>query len=127
MRVSDYSIAVQELLTSGKDFDSTMCGLRAVLVAHGHMRLYTRILRNLLAHYKKRKKLVTTTLSFARTQDEMLWEGEIMKLIKLLGGSEVTTVINPRIIGGFVAEGRSARIDRSYKKQLLTLYRSLIS
>ncbi len=127
MRIKDYSIASYELLASGKSPDSVIAGLKTTLTQRRSMRLYPAILRDLLNQLIRHKKSKTITFLLAREADHAAYTTRIETVKKELGEDEISIQINPNIIGGYVAEVNNTKIDASYKSQLLTLYRSLIS
>jgi F0F1-type ATP synthase delta subunit len=127
MNVRDYSTAVLELLGEGKKEASLLENLSRVLKAHGHERLYPKILTDLRAKLEKREEKMGARVTLARATDEARLKKEIGEALTKLGVSDYTTTIDPSITGGFIAEGNEKRIDASYKKTLLALYRSLIA
>ncbi len=126
MRVNDYSQAVRALVREGTSPDAALMGLRTMLTARGHLRLYPKILKELLTEVTKDSANETATVTVARAGDEITHKKEITEQLTLLGQNEHTTIIDESIVGGYIIEGTNSRIDNSYKKRLLTLYRSLI-
>ncbi len=127
MNVRDYSTAAFELLIEGKDEKSILENLERVLKDHGHERLYPKILGDLAQRLKKQEEKKGATVTLARTGDEALLKDQIKDALTKLNVTDYITKIDPSITGGFIAQGGEKRIDASYKKTLLTLYRSLIS
>lgn len=127
MRVKDYTTAVCELVDSGKKLDDVLYGLRATLARHMRSSLYPAILRDLQKHFLRQKLRETTTVIVAREQDIKKFESDIAKAVKEIGGKVTHTRIDPHIVGGYITESHGKHIDASYKKRLLTLYRSLTS
>lgn len=126
MRVRDYTESVYALYTEGVDIDTLMKNLVATLSRRGHERLLPKILSQLLHVSEKEGKRNEVTIILANAAHEALLADDIKKALSQLGKSQYTVRIDPTITGGFIAESTEARIDRSYKKQLLTTYRSLI-
>ncbi len=127
MRVQDYSQAVIELLQGGDAFPDVLTKLKELLARKGHMRLYPKILRSLLREVTRDTARGTISVTLARETDEETLKSHIANAIRSLEGSTHTTRIDPTITGGFIAEMGEKRIDQSYKRKLLTLYRSLIA
>jgi F0F1-type ATP synthase delta subunit len=127
MNVRDYSTAVLELLIDGKDERAILERLQRVLEDHGHERLYPKILADLAQRLEKREDKRGVVITLARASDESVFKEEITKALTALQATEYTTKMDPSITGGFIAQGGEKRIDASYKKTLLTLYRSLIT
>ncbi len=126
MRAKDYSQAVFELIQNGTSESVVFTNLSAMLKKRGHEKLYGRILRELQTLAEKQVKRETTTVTVAKSEDVDLHKDAIAKTVSSLNGTAFTTVVDPTITGGFIAEKVEKRIDASYKKTLLTLYRSLI-
>lgn len=127
MRVHDYTIALIEILKEGKDTPNLLQDLMRVLKSRGHERLYPKILKDLEQTLTRHEKQRGVTITLASETAEGALRDELKKAAQSLGSDTYTTVIDPAIIGGFVAEGGEKRIDASYKKSLLALYRSLIA
>lgn len=125
MRVTDYSKAVSELIRDGMTFDTALTNLKRMLQARGHTRLYRKILTLLIIDSEKEEKENAVTLILAHKEDEAKYSKEI-KEARTMGNTEThQTRIDQTIIGGFIIQGGQQRIDQSYKRRLLTLYRSL--
>ncbi len=126
MNVRDYSAAILALHTKEKE-ETLLLKLKDVLQKHGHERLYPKILADLKEKLERQEKSKSVTITLARTSDEKLLMSEIEKALTELGATDYTTTIDPTITGGFIAQGGEKRIDASYKKSLLALYRALIA
>jgi F0F1-type ATP synthase delta subunit len=126
MRVHDYSEAVRTLVREGFSLDAALDGLRTMLTTRGHSRLYPKILKELLTESIKDEVRDTATVTVARKGDAEAHEKEIKTHLTTLSQKHHTVVVDESIVGGYIVEGTNARIDNSYKKRLLTLYRSLI-
>jgi F0F1-type ATP synthase delta subunit len=126
MRVRDYSVGVLELIQEGMSPETALEKLRAMLSSRGHERLYPKILRELLTEATHAQSRSTATLTVARKDDSHALQTDIEKALHTLGATEHNVVVDETITGGFIAEAKEHRIDQSYKKSLLTLYRSLI-
>lgn len=127
MLVHDYIGATSQLLQSGHDLDTVISHLQSVLARKGHQKLYPRILKGLIEQYEKTIAKRTTSVIVGRTSDSERFKDEIRALLDSIGADDArTTIIDPHIIGGFKLKRAGTMIDRSYKKQLLALYRTLI-
>lgn len=127
MRVSDYATAILELIQNGMSEEKAFTGLSRVLRERGHERLYPKILRTLNTSALKYMKRDVVTITVAREEDATLFKENIKEAVLTLEGKETSTRVSTTITGGFIAENKEKRIDASYKKKLLTLYRSLVS
>lgn len=125
MRVHDYSTSVGELLRNGMSFDTTMERLTQILKKRGHTALYPKILRTLIRDMEREEARDTITVTVAKEADLDRFKDAITKGETVMKGAHRTTKTDETIIGGFIIENRETRIDNSYKKRLLTLYRSL--
>lgn len=126
MRVKDYSSAVIALVKDGMSLDTALTSLRNMLTRRGHTRLYPKILRDLERVAEGLTKEGTVTVTVAHEDDLSVHKDAIERSIAELRGTTHVTRVDETITGGFIAEGKEKRIDQSYKKQLLTIYRSLI-
>jgi F0F1-type ATP synthase delta subunit len=127
MNVRDYSTAVLELVTEGKDESNILQSLLRMLKSRGHESLYPKILRELTQKLERKESKRGVIVTLARPDDETRLKDQIKEALTELNATDYTTSIDPSITGGFIAQGEEKRIDASYKKSLLTLYRSLIS
>ncbi len=125
MRARDYTHAVLELIHEGMNVDEAFRGLTYTLIQRGHRSLFPAILRELERNAEKIALKETATLTLAKKDDETKLKTEIGEALALLNATSHTVRTDPTITGGFILEGNEKRIDESYKKKLLTLYRSL--
>lgn len=127
MRARDYIQAVRQLLREGHDPEAVFHELKAVLARKGHEKLHAQILRGVAMQIEKDMQGTKAIVTLARTEDSTKEKHAIAAALETLGStSDHETVIDPTIIGGFVLRQGGKMLDTSYKKQLLTLYRSLI-
>jgi F0F1-type ATP synthase delta subunit len=126
MRVTDYSRAVMELVKDGMAVDSAIANLKRTLESRGHVRLFPKILKSLLVLQEGEQRNKNFVLILAHEDDALKFKDEIRKALLQIGGTHYETRIDPSITGGYIIEGGEQRIDQSYKRRLLTLYRSLI-
>jgi F0F1-type ATP synthase delta subunit len=127
MRVTDYTSAMLELIQNGMSEDVAFDGLALVLQKRGHKRLYPKILRAMHTLTEKQFMRKAITITVAQIRDSEKFKEHITKAVTALEGTTYETRIDSTITGGFIAESSERRIDASYKKRLLTLYRSLIA
>jgi F0F1-type ATP synthase delta subunit len=127
MRTEDYTEAMLALIGEGKKEADLLSSLFAVLTKKGHERLYPKILRTLLTRLERDAVRTSAQVTLARDEDASRFKKEIHEALLRLDTKDSTVKIDPTIIGGYIAEAKEKRIDASYKKSLLALYRSLIS
>jgi F0F1-type ATP synthase delta subunit len=127
MRVHDYTESVYALYKNGMDVETLISNLKMTLTRKGHVRLLPAILADLKRLADKEQERSTIFVTLAHKDHQETHKEEINNAVEKLGGTSHTVQIDPTITGGFIATGAESRIDRSYKKQLLTIYRSLIT
>lgn len=128
MRARDYIQAIRELLREGHDPEAVFRNLTILLKRKGHEKLHAQILRGVSTQIEKDIQGDTALVTLAREHDCKVQKHAIESVLASMGTEtnfEIT--IDPAIIGGFTAVQGGKIVDQSYKKQLLTLYRSLIS
>ncbi len=126
MRAKDYSQATYDLIQSGTGEDTVFLNLSKMLKKRGHMKLYAKILRQLNILVERQVKSQSMTVTVARLEDVDVHKSRIEDAVSSLQGITFDTKVDSTITGGFIAEKVERRIDASYKKTLLILYRSLI-
>lgn len=127
MLVQDYSTAFFDLLLK-RDTESLLISLKLLLKKKGHEKLYRPILNDLLLKFKKSTDEGATQVIVSREKDIKNLEENILKTISTLDfRKEFITKVDPTLIGGYKIVGQSQICDQSYKKQLLTVYRALIT
>ena len=121
-----YITATIELLHSGKEPAAVLGGLKKTLEARGHQALYPSILRGVerLLHAKNSQSAI---LAVAREKDVDTFKAAITAASKELDVADAPeVVVDDTLIGGFVLQTGTTRLDQSYKTKLVSLYRSLI-
>ncbi len=122
-----YINATIELLRSGDDPATILSGLKKTLATRGHQALYTSIL-NGVARLLQTKNTQLDTVVVARAQDVAKLKADIGAAAKeLQATSTPEVVVDDTLIGGFILQSGTTRIDQSYKSKLISLYRSLIT
>lgn len=126
MTVQDYSSALFDLLQSNGDSEALLDSFKAFLKKKGHEKLYAQILKDLLSKLQKNTDKNSIQVVVSREKDITNLEESISKSIATFGTTkEFSTLVDPTLIGGFKIIGHDKVIDHSYKKQLLTIYKSL--
>ncbi len=105
--------------------DTLVRGLIETLRSRGHLRLVPGILRLLEADRASERE--ETLLTLARTGDRERLAKDIAKAATELGVSaEVAAVrTDETLVGGFTLSSGNRLLDRSYKRALVDLYRTL--
>ena len=106
------------------DVETALAGLRTVLSERGHERLLAPVLRAVVRELEATRP--TTIVTIAKQADEARQEERLKNLLSELGATEhPTIVVDDTLIGGMIVEHNHVRVDESYKRALVTLYRSL--
>lgn len=120
----NYVAAILELLKEGTDAKSIFAGLQDTLAKRGHQQLYPSILKT-VQRILEAQTLATATVAVASEADVKKFKTAIADSLSALNASSSETVIDQTLVGGFIVEANNTRIDNSYKKQLINMYRSL--
>lgn len=130
MTAETYAYALVQT-TRGKDAGAVaddVDRLNAILKRNGHERLLPRILaavERILAHEERNTRIEFTA---ARKEDLARFAPKIFEYRAQLDAGEgvgVAERVDDTLIGGFRFRSKSARIDATYKRELLELYRAL--
>lgn len=126
MRTKDYIAAVTTLLEDGKDAEQVLGALSQTLKRRGHTKLHGAILRGVAESLTRRRAKRQAVVSVERSDDFTLHKEAIDAALRTLGASgDVRVAIDETLIGGFTVSTHEKRIDRSFKQQLVALYRSV--
>jgi F0F1-type ATP synthase delta subunit len=121
-----YVQAVVELLRAGGDADAVLAQLRTVLERKGHLSIHGAILKGVIAAFERSEASDAATVAIASEGERERRKDAIAEALQTLGSEkDARIVIDPTLVGGFVATYGGSRIDRSYKKKLIELYRSI--
>ena len=123
----EYARAIVALQSEGKTDAEIASGLARVLGARGHERLIPRIERALQTLEARNKKKNSRILRISKTADTDIHERAIAEAINALGENAKTfeTVIDDRIVGGFILASGTTMVDASYRTALVSLYRTI--
>lgn len=120
-----YIKAVLQMIDSGIKSEDILSGLKRTLEERGHDRLYVTILSGVL-RVLEAGSANTATVSVARKDDYDNHKEAIAKTLSSLKvEGEPAIAIDETLIGGYVVESNSTRLDASYKKSLVDLYRTI--
>lgn len=127
MVAEEYTEAVHQAIKNGTDVKQALLRLSVVLARHGHAPLYGRILHLLKNRFEREITLYTGRVVVARESDAKKYKKVIDAFIAEHGLLNADTEVDENIIGGYVLEGSGTRIDASYKKSLLQIYKKLVA
>lgn len=122
MLARDYATAIAALEKDGMGADDIARGVARVLTARGHTRLLPQIARLHEAGERTLARRSAVTLTLARADDAAVYRADIEKLAD---GKPYETVIDERIVGGFIFAAGDTVHDASYRRALTTLYRTI--
>ena len=126
MYIKDYIQATYEVLQEGREAPTTLSALTRYLKSRGLMKLYPSILRGLMEKIQRSGKSTKTRVMVAREEDAEKHAKEIKKfLTELDTHTDYDLKISPDLIGGFIIQSKSVRIDQSHKNKLLQAYHRL--
>lgn len=123
----DYARAIVALQEEGADDAKIASGLARVLTARGHERLVPRIDRALTSLRVRSDKRNARVLRVSTNADAEKHKKEIADAIASLGdgAQKYETVVDERIVGGFILASGTMMFDASYRTALITLYRTI--
>lgn len=123
----DYARAIVALQEEGKSDAEIASGLSRILTARGHERLVPRIERALVSLEIRNKKKNTRTMRISKVEDAQTFAKDISQAMSSLraGAEEYETVVDDRIVGGFILTNGTTMIDASYRTALVSLYRAI--
>lgn len=126
MQPRHYAEALIAVLNAGHDPKQTLARLDEVLARRGHMKLKPAILRH--TYIRLQERTAAARLSVAVKEDAVKYTKEAESFLRdrdIAGSPEV--VVDETLIGGFKLEGGNTSLDRSYKRALIDLYRTIAS
>lgn len=126
MRAKEYIHAAYELIRSGADIQTVLTNLELSLGRRGLTSLHVRILRGLVEKIRRSEHTLVPKVIVARERDLSREKVAIERSCALLGSEIPRVVIDPTIIGGFIAVGNGKRVDQSHKSTLLHVYHKLV-
>lgn len=126
MQASHYAQALLGLLESGHDPAKVLARLDEVLARKGHAKLRPAILQQVSTRLARRG--AASRIFVAAEGDAKEYAKEVQTLLKERGIDEAPDVhIDTTLIGGFKLETTDVRIDKTYKRALIDLYRRIIA
>ncbi len=123
----EYARAIVALQEEGKTDAEIATGLARVLGARGHERLIPRIERALTSLQARNEKKQARTLRIGKAEDINVHAQAIAEAAALLGEDvqNYETIVDERIVGGFILASGTTMVDASYRTALVSLYRTI--
>lgn len=123
----EYARAIVALQEEGKTDAEIATGLAQVLGARGHERLIPRIERALTSLQARNEKKQARTLRIGKADDTNVHAQAIAEAAALLGEDvqNYETIVDERIVGGFILASGTTMVDASYRTALVSLYRTI--
>ncbi len=129
MRATHYAKALAELLSDRPASEGAAIAERLVETArkNGHAHLLPRIARAYEKIAKKNERARTVEVVTAHKSDPALVTATAKKNGVATEGMHVVSRTDATLVGGALVRTRSERIDMSYKRALMELYKKLTS
>ena len=126
MSHQEYATAVVELIRDGSRLDDVLSGLDAMLARRGHAKLKRAVLREVYRLLKEQLVEHDATLTVSRAEDAKRYKDAIEAVCESLGVAlSREPLVDDTIVGGFILATEDALVDRSYKRTLQNLYRTI--
>ena len=118
----EYAHAVMQLAQKGMEPRALVANLNRVLGIRGHSGLLRKIARALKEEERHARRASEVVLSVAKEEEAKLAEAAA----RTYSSSAPSRVVpDDSLIGGWVLMTPSTRVDASFKKQLLEMYRQI--
>lgn len=131
MKAAQYAEAIFLAARSKDDAgcDHVVARTVALLKERGHLSLLPAVVRELEKLQKIRQTGDVCVLRVANVADAERHRQEIKEDVCTLGATALPqqTQVDRTAIGGYVVLARGKRIDRTYKRSLIDLYRTLVT
>ena len=122
----NYTTAVLGALQSGLETEAALKGLKRILTAKGHGKLYPAILNSLCMKLEGQETQPVISV-IVRSEDTLKKQKSAIdnELKKMKLDGEFVVRVDPTITGGFIIRTKDTLLDASYKSKLLGIYRKL--
>ena len=114
---------------SEEDVERIVLATIELLKEKGYIRLLPAILRELEKIQTRREETKELVVRVAQDSDVDAFKEQIQKDVETLAATSLPkkVISDNTLIGGYELRAKGARIDRTYKRSLLTLYNNLIT
>lgn len=109
--------------------DAIILRLVRYMKERGHSALLPTVVREYEILEKKREHEMVNTIRVKKFEDSNTYAELIQKDIDTLGTPSLprTVIVDETLVGGYEVRSKGMRIDRTYKRTLLTLYNTLLT
>jgi len=114
---------------SDVELDRIAAQFRSLLEKRGHLALLPAVVRELEKLFSQRNNVTELVIRVAKLTDTESLRDTIEADIRTLNATEFPRriLVDETLIGGYETRAHGQRIDRTYKRSLLTLYTNLIT
>jgi len=131
MKAQQYAEALFQATRTKNDaeLDRIAIQFRSLLEARGHLALLPAVVRELEKLFTQRTNAAEVVIRVAKHSDAETLSDTIKADIQTLDATHLPThvLVDETLIGGHEVRAQGKRIDRTYKRSLLTLYTNLIT
>jgi len=118
-----YAAGIVQALGKGVAVEAVVGRLIEVLTAHGRSSLVRHIVNELKRYARKSVERNQFTLTVPREEGAAHARHEAAKHF---ADSAPVVRVDSTIVGGWMLEGKGTRVDRSFKKQLISMYNQVL-
>jgi F0F1-type ATP synthase delta subunit len=130
MKAQQYAEAIFLATRNANDAELDAVAVRVgqLLEKKGHTSLLPAIVRELEKIQQKRGELEEVLIRVAKESDVAVFKNTIDTDVQQLNAIQLPkkVVLDDTVIGGYEVRAHGRRLDRTYKRSLLTLYTNLI-
>lgn len=130
MRATHYAKALYSAITDHPNNEEKLVGnFIETLTANGHTHFLPRIIRSILRYHardeKERTISITSSKELSEKDTQEILRKEPFKNLLAASHKRVERIIDDSVIGGVIVRTKAVRVDASYKRALLELYKSI--
>ena len=130
MRAAHYAHALYSAITDHpKDEEKLVGNFIEALKVNGHTHFLPRIIRSLERYHardeKERTISITSGKELSEKDTQEILRKEPFKNLLTASHKRVERIVDDSVIGGVIVRTKAVRVDASYKRALLELYKSI--
>ena len=128
MKSREYVEAILSLVEAGNDPMDVLQKVQIRLKKRGHEKLYPSILKILAQKIEGAQSKNKTLVKVASKKQLHILQAEIESTLSTFqSDTEYDVIEDSTIIGGFLLSSQNKIIDKTYKTQLVNLYRAIVN